>query len=327
MNLAWRAQVTSTEVVASQVATSLQDWSIRPLLTRSASWPGARSDIGSSSDTDDALGIDRALTTCVDHSEKQSKSNRTVTRHLSDVDNETVSGKPERHKKVKFHLADGFEFPPTTCCIATASSSCFWTTPCAWQGRFGVLVLRPDCHAQAARGRLFDQVSPRIRFARPRTATHLFPRAPIAFAEGLETGFRQVTANWEPTHEDCVSLGLWRLFRSFGDREGGRPSALTWSSVWSGRRDSNPRPSPWQGDALPLSHVRVQEIVALGRGHGPAPPARASHRPADLQGRFRRSWVAALTSSPTASAMWPVMRSTSGTSSRHPSTPKYIVRW
>ena len=27
--------------------------------------------------------------------------------------------------------------------------------------------------------------------------------------------------------------------------------------LWSGRRDSNPRPSPWQGDALPLSHVRV----------------------------------------------------------------------
>jgi hypothetical protein len=26
---------------------------------------------------------------------------------------------------------------------------------------------------------------------------------------------------------------------------------------WSGRRDSNSRPSPWQGDALPLSHVRT----------------------------------------------------------------------
>ena len=26
--------------------------------------------------------------------------------------------------------------------------------------------------------------------------------------------------------------------------------------VWSGRRDSNSRPSPWQGDALPLSHFR-----------------------------------------------------------------------
>ncbi len=25
----------------------------------------------------------------------------------------------------------------------------------------------------------------------------------------------------------------------------------------SGRRDLNPRPSPWQGDALPLSHFRV----------------------------------------------------------------------
>ena len=29
------------------------------------------------------------------------------------------------------------------------------------------------------------------------------------------------------------------------------------TTYWSGRRDLNPRPSPWQGDALPLSHVRV----------------------------------------------------------------------
>ena len=27
-------------------------------------------------------------------------------------------------------------------------------------------------------------------------------------------------------------------------------------SRWSGRRGSNPRPSPWQGDALPLSYFR-----------------------------------------------------------------------
>ena len=32
---------------------------------------------------------------------------------------------------------------------------------------------------------------------------------------------------------------------------------LTCGYTWSGRRDSNPRPSPWQGDALPLSHFRV----------------------------------------------------------------------
>jgi hypothetical protein len=26
---------------------------------------------------------------------------------------------------------------------------------------------------------------------------------------------------------------------------------------WSGKRDSNPQPSPWQGDTLPLSHFRI----------------------------------------------------------------------
>jgi hypothetical protein len=29
--------------------------------------------------------------------------------------------------------------------------------------------------------------------------------------------------------------------------------------AWSGKRDSNPRPSPWQGDALPLRHSRTAE--------------------------------------------------------------------
>ena len=28
------------------------------------------------------------------------------------------------------------------------------------------------------------------------------------------------------------------------------------TSPWSGRRDSNPRPSPWQGDVLPLNYFR-----------------------------------------------------------------------
>src|SRR4029079_13234302 len=27
-------------------------------------------------------------------------------------------------------------------------------------------------------------------------------------------------------------------------------------NIWSGKRDLNPRPSPWQGDALPLSYSR-----------------------------------------------------------------------
>jgi hypothetical protein len=36
---------------------------------------------------------------------------------------------------------------------------------------------------------------------------------------------------------------------------------------WSGRRDSNPRPRPWQGRALPLSYTRIR---AIG---GDEPPA------------------------------------------------------
>ena len=32
---------------------------------------------------------------------------------------------------------------------------------------------------------------------------------------------------------------------------------LGYGAIWSGRRDSNPRPSPWQGDTLPLSHFRI----------------------------------------------------------------------
>ena len=31
---------------------------------------------------------------------------------------------------------------------------------------------------------------------------------------------------------------------------------LSYTRKWSGKRDSNSRPSPWQGDALPLSHFR-----------------------------------------------------------------------
>ena len=40
---------------------------------------------------------------------------------------------------------------------------------------------------------------------------------------------------------------------------GAAPARRLPAPVPSGRRDSNPRPSPWQGDALPLSHVRVQQ--------------------------------------------------------------------
>ena len=40
------------------------------------------------------------------------------------------------------------------------------------------------------------------------------------------------------------------------------------ASAWSGRGDSNPRPLPWQGSALPLSYSRSQFGVALAGAEG-----------------------------------------------------------
>ncbi len=38
---------------------------------------------------------------------------------------------------------------------------------------------------------------------------------------------------------------------------------LGYAAIWSGRRDSDSRLSPWQGDTLPLSYIRM--YGALGR--------------------------------------------------------------
>ena len=43
--------------------------------------------------------------------------------------------------------------------------------------------------------------------------------------------------------------------------------------IWSGRRDSNPRPQPWQGCALPLSYARRSRGGLLGRFPGKRKPA------------------------------------------------------
>ena len=43
------------------------------------------------------------------------------------------------------------------------------------------------------------------------------------------------------------------------------PGNLASVKFWSGRRDSNPRPQPWQGCALPLSYTRIRRrVVAAG---------------------------------------------------------------
>src|ERR1700733_5258622 len=56
-----------------------------------------------------------------------------------------------------------------------------------------------------------------------------------------------------------------------------RFSGLSWHMKgWSGRRDSNSRPSPWQGDALPLSYFRgPRGNVGKSRRHRPRSVRRA----------------------------------------------------
>ena len=86
----------------------------------------------------------------------------------------------------------------------------------------------------------------------------------------------------------CLTTWLWRHITK---------DAYSVFCVWSGRRDSNSRRSPWQGDALPLSHSRIdgafdwnrtsdtwifspllyqlsyKGIWRPGRGSNPRPPA------------------------------------------------------
>ncbi len=58
-----------------------------------------------------------------------------------------------------------------------------------------------------------------------------------------------------PRRPRLGTCGTSAARRGHGRRRARRPHPLTCDS-WSGRRDSNPRPPPWQGGALPLSHVR-----------------------------------------------------------------------
>ncbi len=44
--------------------------------------------------------------------------------------------------------------------------------------------------------------------------------------------------------DPCLTTWLWR-------------QKISAELYWSGKRDSNSRHSPWQGDALPLSHSRI----------------------------------------------------------------------
>jgi hypothetical protein len=68
-----------------------------------------------------------------------------------------------------------------------------------------------------------------------------------------------------------------------------RPYAHNCLNSWSGRRDSNPRPQPWQGCALPLSYARVPVLIAyLARvGIECKPRRRPGHTGLDVRSAWR----------------------------------------
>ena len=89
--------------------------------------------------------------------------------------------------------------------------------------------------------------------------------------------------------------GELRLFRLI--RRGLKRRKPAWGAGWSGRRDSNPRPSAWEADALPLSYTRpllciianstqaAGSLLRVARAACPRPGA-LFHRPRQA----RRSW-------------------------------------
>ena len=77
--------------------------------------------------------------------------------------------------------------------------------------------------------------------------------------------------------ELCLTTWLWR--RIFDCMIKDANICVFYHIFWSGRRDSNSRRSPWQGDALPLSHSRT---VLLKR-EAWCLRAESNHRHGDFQ--------------------------------------------
>ena len=74
----------------------------------------------------------------------------------------------------------------------------------------------------------------------------------------------EARAGIEPAHKGFADLSLttWvprlgRAARSINAPCRRSQPGSSRRAEWSGRRDLNSRPSPWQGDALPLSYSRL----------------------------------------------------------------------
>jgi hypothetical protein len=102
-----------------------------------------------------------------------------------------------------------------------------------------------------------------------------YPRLSSAKYRLIEASFRSRPSNRVIASRNLVgqkSTVHWqvdarqkRRLLERGGRSRHRPirwaqqAAESSSEIWSGRWDSNPRPQPWQGCALPLSYTRIRE--------------------------------------------------------------------
>jgi hypothetical protein len=99
--------------------------------------------------------------------------------------------------------------------------------------------------------------------------------------EPTHKGFADLSlTTWVPRRVGTTIRGALRIaslgspyFGSICWRKG--TTAPSGSADWSGRRDLNPRPLPWQGNALPLSYSRSVLNEYIGRpprGQRTGPP-------------------------------------------------------
>ena len=112
--------------------------------------------------------------------------------------------------------------------------------------------------------------------------------APVSDAESLRPIFPEIR----------IRLGIIRtqsedaIFSDFWEQGFAKPL-----KNWSGRRDSNPRPQPWQGCALPLSYARSGNAVAGFWGRPPGWRRAISNGSPCLQGEIARSATGAFCAS------------------------------
>ena len=86
----------------------------------------------------------------------------------------------------------------------------------------------------------------------------------------------EARAGIEPAHKGFADLSLTTWVPRLGLNLGPESSHSALHLVdfcrggaeWSGRRDLNSRPSPWQGDALPLSYSRLRRFEYTGLPKG-----------------------------------------------------------